>query len=132
MNVATLRALPVGVSTPADNQWDLLYTHLNINEPLTDLPAFLRSAQLVDSDSPYLSLALRQAESATSLKEVRERFQELHQRLYDKVLVIPLWQMTDYFAYGNWLQGVGDSPVSLYQNIDDWQAGPLKISEGQR
>ena len=128
----TLRALPMGVSTPADNQWDLLYTHLNINEPLTDLPAFLRSARLVDSDSPYLSLALRQAESATSLKEVRERFQELHHRLYDKVLVIPLWQMTDYFAYGNWLQGVGDSPVSLYQNIDDWQAGPLKISEGQR
>jgi hypothetical protein len=35
--------------------------------------------------------------------------------------VVPLWQLTDHFAYQRTLTGVGMEPVSLYQNVETWQ-----------
>jgi hypothetical protein len=35
--------------------------------------------------------------------------------------VIPLWQTVNSFAYRKWLAGVGQQPVALYQNLDQWR-----------
>ena len=38
--------------------------------------------------------------------------------------IIPLWQMTDHFAHTDRLEGIGPSPVTLYQDIENWQIRP--------
>jgi hypothetical protein len=35
--------------------------------------------------------------------------------------VIPLWQVDEHAAYHRRLAGVGDKPVSLYSEVDQWQ-----------
>ena len=52
---------------------------------------------------------------------MRDRLREVHQAAYYDLPVIPLWQTVDSFAYRKTLQGIGARPVTLYQNIADWQ-----------
>ena len=45
--------------------------------------------------------------------------------------LVPLWQLVDHFAYRRSLEGVGERPVSLYQNIEYWEPAPQSGAEGQ-
>ena len=69
--------------------------------------------------SPYLDAALRNLDAATNWKDVRPRLAELHEIASHELPVIPLWQTVNYFAYRA-VRGIGESPVRLYRNIEQW------------
>jgi hypothetical protein len=75
-----------------------------------------------DVRSPYLNTALRNLDSATNWTDVRARLAELHQTLHHELPVIPLWQTVNSFAYRTSLGGIGEAPLTLYQNVGEWSS----------
>jgi tetratricopeptide (TPR) repeat protein len=100
---------------------DLRYAELAVWEPVVDARRIMGTGGLAgEIRSPFLDTALRRLDEATNWNEVRSRLAELHEIAHHELPVIPLWQTANFFAYSASLRGVGDSPVSLYQNIDQW------------
>ena len=65
--------------------------------------------------------ALRSLQEASSPKQAIQRLQEIHRLVAAELPVIPLWQLVDYFAYHNSVKGMQSRPLSLYQDIENWQ-----------
>jgi ABC-type transport system substrate-binding protein len=100
---------------------DLRYAELAIWEPVVDARRIMGAGGLAgDLRSPYVDAALRRLDEATNWNDVRARLAELHEIAHHELPVIPLWQTVNFFAHRESLVGVGDAPVSLYQNIDEW------------
>lgn len=113
--------MPVGLI----GNYDFIYVEITANEPLVDARRILGTEGICGGCSPYMSLALRQLDLASDWRVARDRLREVHRIAYNDVQLIPLWQVTNFFAYHKILQGVGQSPVSLYQNIEEWSFPPL-------
>jgi ABC-type transport system substrate-binding protein len=100
---------------------DFRYAELAIWEPVVDARRIMGAGGLAgDLNSPYVDAALRRLDEATNWNDVRARLAELHEIAHHELPVIPLWQTVNFFAHRKSLSGVGDAPVSLYQNIDEW------------
>jgi hypothetical protein len=49
--------------------------------------------------------------------------------VHEDVAIIPLYQTFDYYAYRKSVQGITNGQVSLYQNIEHWQAAPRFVAK---
>ncbi|GAG28569.1 unnamed protein product, partial [marine sediment metagenome] len=116
-----LRELPPGASSRAGGDLDLVYAELAVWEPVVDSRRLLGEDGISGGASSYMSLALRQLEHATDWAQVGDKLRQIHRLAHQEISVVPLWQLTDHFAYHNSLKGVGSGPVSLYQNVENWQ-----------
>jgi ABC-type transport system substrate-binding protein len=106
-------------------EYDLRYAELAVWEPIADARLILGPRGLAgDLQSPYLDAALRDLDTATNWKDARARLAELHEIASHELPVIPLWQTVNHFAYRANVRGIGDSPVTLYQNIEQWNSAP--------
>jgi tetratricopeptide (TPR) repeat protein len=100
---------------------DLRYAELAVWEPLTDACPLLGPGGLAgEVQSPFMQSALRQLDDASNWNEVRARLAEVHDIAHHELPMIPLWQTVNFFAYRESLPGIGQTPVLLYQNIEDW------------
>ena len=100
---------------------DLRYAELAVWEPLTDARLVMGPGGLAgDLRSAYLGAALRKLGEATNWKDVRSSLAELHEIAHHELPVIPLWQTVNFYAYRTSLRGIGESPVTLYQDVDQW------------
>jgi len=104
--------------------YDLRYAELAVWEPVTDARALLGPGGLTgELCSPYLAAALRELGKATNWRDVRAKLSEIHDIAYHDLPLIPLWQTVNFFAYREGVQGIGASPITLYQNVDQWRVG---------
>jgi hypothetical protein len=110
---------------------DLLYVELAMWEPLVDARRLLGEQGIAGVCSPHMSLALRQLDEATDWAEAGAKLRYIHWLVHTEVCIVPLWQLTDHYAYQRSLSGVGMEPVSLYQNIEKWQP-PTQYSAEER
>lgn len=119
----TVELVELDPNLPADQQpeYDLRYAELALWEPIVDARRLLGSDGLAGATSPHLDLALRQLAEASDWRTARDKLFEIHRLAAEDVTVVPLWQMTDYFAHDQDLEGVGNAPVSLYQDVECWQ-----------
>jgi tetratricopeptide (TPR) repeat protein len=111
---------PVGQS-PADMEYDLLYAELAVWEPLTDARRLLGRTGLTGRASALMSTALDELDASQNWNEARTRLKAIHRIAYYDLPVIPLWQTLNHYAHRNWLAGMGERPLTLYQNLDDWR-----------
>ncbi len=116
-----LKELHSGDLSDGTLQYDLLYAELATWEPVIQAHRLLGPDGLTGICSPYMSLALRKLDEARNWREVRSRLRAVHRIAYDDLAVIPLWQTVNSFAYRKHLTGVGDHPVVLYQNVENWK-----------
>jgi ABC-type transport system substrate-binding protein len=108
---------------------DLRYAELAIWEPVADARRIMGAGGLAaELRSPYVDAALRRLDEATNWNDVRARLAELHEIAHHELPVIPLWQTVNFFAHRASLHGIGDSPVSLYQNIDEWRTAAGEVA----
>ncbi|MBX3412737.1 MAG: hypothetical protein KF708_08620 [Pirellulales bacterium] len=110
---------------------DLRYAELALWEPIVDARQLLGSGGLAGASNLYLDQALRQLAHASDWRTARDKLFEIHRLAAEDVTVVPLWQLTDYFAYHQDLEGIGEAPVSLYQEIERWQIAPLPVGVAQ-
>lgn len=83
---------------------DLYYMQLPAWEPVGDASRFFGRV-LEAPDAPSMRLALK----------------KLHREVYDETTILPLYQLTDYFAYHASLKGVNSQPVTLYHGVEQWR-----------
>lgn len=124
-----LHALDSEINRAALENFDFLYAELAQWEPITDLWRLLGPAGIAPGASPYVALALRQLEMADNWPDARQQLFELHRLIHDDVSVVPLWQLTDYFAFHDRVKGIGSRPVALYQHINQWKVAPWYPSD---
>ena len=117
----TLKPLPPGPITRVPDDADLLYAEWPMWEPIVDARRFLGADGPARGASAYMSLALRQLEQSSDWRKIRPKLREIHRIAHNDVAVIPLWQLVDHFAHHKSLRGVGSRPVSLYENVEQWQ-----------
>jgi len=120
----TLKELPPGVTRDASGDYDLLYCQLAMWEPIVDAGALLGPEGLAMVQDDHVNRSLQWLESAMRWQEVRDRVRSLHRVCHDKVTVIPLWQMVDYYAHHPGIQLNPRPPVSLYHGVQQWQLAP--------
>jgi len=121
-----LRELEPGVSIPSDGEYDMVYLELTAQEPLVDAARLLGPNGIVGESSAYMTLALVQLAKATNWQEARQILQRIHRLTADDVSIIPLWQMTEYFAYHRSVKGIEPLPVLLYQSVENWK-GSVRV-----
>ena len=125
--------------TPACNgpetwhdRYDLVYVELAMWEPVVDARRLLGERGLLGRCDPYMTLALKRLEQPGEAEakrvewsRVADELKRIHRLAHDEVTVIPLWEITDHFAYRRDVEGVvedGASPVvSPYQYVEKWR-----------
>ncbi len=126
----TLREIPLGQPALMTESDDLLYVELAVEEPLVEARRLFGQPGIIGDASTYMSLVLRQVDTATGWNEARQALHDLHRLAYDEVSVLPLWQITEYFAYQKSLSGITPHPASLYQGVEAWRPTvPLPAEE---
>jgi ABC-type transport system substrate-binding protein len=118
-----LHELSSAEKTTANGPYDVTYAELAIWEPVVDAQRLFGPGGLAPA-SPYLELALRRLESATTWEEVRARLREIHRLVYDDATLIPLWQMVNHLAYHRSLSGIAERPLQLYDSVENWRIAP--------
>ena len=120
----TLKTLPPGVAQPDDGEYDLLYMEWFVTEPIVDAARMFGTQGFASNVSPFLAHSVRQLDQVTNWREARRLLHKIHETVYDEAPIVPLWQISEHFAYHRRIQGFDDRTVSLYQNVEDWQVAP--------
>ncbi len=126
-----LQELPPELPPSIPEDVDILYAEVAMWEPAVDARRLLDEDGLCGASSPYMSYALRQLGQAADWGQVSDLLRHIHGLVHTEVSVVPLWQLTDHFAYHRSLGGVGSSPVSLYQNVEMWQPAAEYVAGGK-
>jgi ABC-type transport system substrate-binding protein len=124
-----LKELPPGLAQDPDGECDLTYAEIAIWEPVIDARRLLGERGIAPAASPYVRQSLRWLDQAQNWGEVREKLLGLHRISHNEATLIPLWQTVDFFAYNKRIRNIGESPVWLYQNIDQWRVGSNVTAE---
>lgn len=110
-----------GAAPPADLEYDLLYAELAVWEPLLDARRLLGRGGVARRTSPLIDLALDDLARSENWNQARAQLNEIHRIAHYDLPLLPLWQTVNHFAYRKSLEGVGATPVSLYQNLSAWR-----------
>lgn len=115
------RRLPHGVSRPRDDDsWQLWLADVTAQEPIIDIFQMFGPGGLVTRPSPYVLQALDELAAATRWSDARNILNQIHELVYRELSLIPLWQLTNHYAYRSGLEGLGDNLMTLYQNVEAW------------
>lgn len=113
-----------GITDEALKGIDLLYAAVAIWEPVTDAERLLGEDGLAATDNPFIVQALGNLRRARNWKEVRDAMQDLHLLIHQHLPLLPLWQVTDAFAYSTNVSGISRRPMTLYQGLQNWRVSP--------
>ena len=103
------------------NDYDFLYAELAAWEPVADARRLLGEQGLTGGCSAYMSLALAKLDQAVTWKDIRRRMAEVHRIAANELVVIPLWQTVNFYAYRRGTADVGKLNVTLYQQVEQWK-----------
>jgi hypothetical protein len=127
----TVRELKPNQSIPSDDQWDILYLEVSIEEPLTDIAKIVgRNGFATDVSAP-VEQTLRTIGYASSWRTACTALRRLHRQLSVDLSVIPLWQVKEHYAYRNTVTGIGRNLIHLYQNVDRWHIDTYGTEENE-
>lgn len=125
-----LLELPSGQAFPTNSQhWDLLYLEWTALEPQDAAWRLFGPGGLLPFEHPLKSVVFQRLSQAEDLDQVSAALQLLDRIAQEERLVIPLWQLTEYFAHHQRLSGSGEVPVTLYQNVKNWRLSPAIPAE---
>ncbi len=118
-----LKELDAAGAAGAAAEVDLLYVELALWEPAVDAPRVLGPQGLTLGCSAAMSRALGELAAARGWSDVVARLHRIDRVAHDEVAVVPLWQLSDWFAYRKGFEGIKDKTLSLYQDVEQWKPG---------
>lgn len=90
-------------------------------EPARDVWKLLAAAHGTGRVDPELEAALEQLAQADSRDQAGPPLHAIHRCVHEQLTVIPLWQFHEHALVHRTVRGVGERPVTLYQQIEQWQ-----------
>jgi peptide/nickel transport system substrate-binding protein len=116
----------------AGRRFDIAYRVVRCDEPVMDAgimlcPGYdapLAADALGSISSPFILQLLLQLERATDWPTARALAIQIDRVSRDELPVIPLWQLTDHYAWRDRLKGPAERTSVLYQAIDTWEIAP--------
>ena len=123
------KALKSGESIPADPNWDFLYMEVTIEEPLVDARKLIGSSGVATNVSAPIEQTLRRLDYARSWRQACADLRRLHRQVRVDLSIIPLWQVTEFYAFRNSTRNLGRDLIHLYQNVDRWKIDPSANEE---
>jgi hypothetical protein len=124
-----LRELPPGADADATREMDLVYRQVAMWEPVVDARRLLAPTGVAEVGNEYVGMALRRLDAAKNWREARDRLHDLHRIVDDQVAIIPLWQTVNYLVYSQRVSGIGPRPLTLYQDVEQWQVAQPRGQE---
>lgn len=106
---------------PPKLKYDLLYAEFAVWEPIADARGLLGPGGVASRSSALMALALDDLPHAENWNQARAKLNEIHRIAHYDLPLIPLWQTVNSFAYRKSISGVGNNPVTLYQNVSAWK-----------
>jgi len=104
-----------------DPDWDLLYVEAYAMDPVVDAFRLFGAGSLTGMTSPFLQSLLDRLSAARDLEAAGIILKELHAHVQAQQLVIPLWELTEFFAKSKNLQGCANERISFYQDVEQWR-----------
>ena len=115
------RELDPTQSWPADDNWDLLYMEIAMEEPLADITRLIGATGFATEVSAPVDQTLAALGFSQTWQGAVSLLRQLHQQVATDVSVIPLWQIKEHFAYRTTVRNIGRDLIHLYQNIERWR-----------
>ncbi|MBI1900500.1 MAG: hypothetical protein HYS13_05225 [Planctomycetia bacterium] len=106
------------------DRWDLAYVERMAANPAADAVQLLGHEGIAWTESPALVDALARLARAPDWAKAQEIVGQIDRLAAEELPVLPLWQLTEFFAHDKRLAGVGAAPLVLYQNVEQWRLGP--------
>ncbi len=100
---------------------DLVYVMAQMWEPAVDIERLLGGNGPASSNNAFIIQGLTRLRQARTWRDTRTALRDLHRLVDNHLPILPLWQVTDRFAYTNQLTGLKSGVVSLYDNINAWK-----------
>jgi ABC-type transport system substrate-binding protein len=116
-------------ASPASEDVALRYTEVFMQEPLIDVQRLFGQGGIAPHGNPYLRLALRELERSPDWRRAHEKLNDIHRLVHEDATVIPLWQISEHLAHHKALQGTASQPLTLYQQIEQWQSPPAVLPD---
>ncbi|MFO7905404.1 MAG: ABC transporter substrate-binding protein, partial [Pirellulaceae bacterium] len=120
LDVVGIECELVDVSKTQPGDIDLRYMQVAMWEPVVDARRLLAPDGVGAVGNEYVGMGLRRLGAAGNWREVRTGLRQLHRITHEQVPVLPLWQTVDHMAHGRRLAGLGSSPLTLYQDVEQW------------
>ena len=120
----TLKELKPGESSTNDPNVDFTYAELTPWEPLVDARRMLGPKGLAPAGGTRVELALQRLDKAKDWEQAGARLKDVHRMAYNDVSVIPLWQITNYFAHHKGVTGIRAGAAWLYEDVELWKITP--------
>ncbi|WP_166820362.1 ABC transporter substrate-binding protein [Thalassoroseus pseudoceratinae] len=105
--------------------WDIVYRTASIADPLTELWPFVTLDEHVRVSSlkhlpDWLRREFLELDTVSDRQTALARLRRMHRLLQSEVLIIPLWEIDEFLAFRRDVQGFLPSPLTPYQNIEQW------------
>ena len=115
-----LRRLKPGETVPPDDEWDFLYASLAIEEPLSDAEKLFGEDGLVRFKTAPIEQSMRLLSKSPSWQASCSTLRRMHRQTANDLLILPLYQLSEYMAFRNNVRGIGRNLIHLYQEVDRW------------
>jgi ABC-type oligopeptide transport system substrate-binding subunit len=109
------------IPSPEDDSIDVLYLSASVWEPATDAERLFGKGGPAETNNQYIVQSLGKLNSARNWREVRDGCQDLHALVAAHLPILPLWQVSETFAYRTEMIGVAKRPIGLYQDVQKWR-----------
>lgn len=109
------------IPSSEDESIDVLYLSASVWEPATDAERLFGKGAPAETNNQYIVQSLGKLNSARNWKEVRDGCQDLHALVAAHLPILPLWQVSETFAYRTEMAGVAKRPIGLYQDVQKWR-----------
>jgi hypothetical protein len=124
-----LRELEAGQTRPPDNEFDFLYLEVACTEPLADADFLFGMEGIVPEVNATVEQIVRRVNTSASWRQVSTNLRMLHRQSLNSVVILPLYQLREHFAFRENVRGLGRDLIFLYQQVDRWSVGQTEGSE---
>ncbi|MCA9062048.1 MAG: hypothetical protein KDA96_03290 [Planctomycetaceae bacterium] len=113
----------------ADDQWDLMYRRVRIEEPLLELWPLITNSDEMDLNrlTPFpdwMRQELINLDFASSFVEAQTRLGIAHRHVAAQAFLIPLWEIDEYAAVQKSVNGLPPHMMSTYHDVERWAIRP--------
>ncbi len=113
----------------ADEDWDLCYRRIRMEEPLLELWSLLTNDSSFDMNRmklfpDWMRQEIVNLDYSASFTDAQDRLFTIHRHMAAQAFIIPLWEVDEFAVWKKSTVGIPERPMSPYQNVERWIVRP--------